>query len=56
MGVEAEVDEEIAAAIEAADSAPLEPVEDLLRFVTTDAKDSPDDVAALDAVVAGRST
>jgi pyruvate dehydrogenase E1 component alpha subunit len=56
VGVEAEVDAEIAAAIEAADRAPLEPVEDLLRFVTTDANDAPDDVAALGALAAGRST
>jgi pyruvate dehydrogenase E1 component alpha subunit len=33
--VEAEVDAEIAAAVETADAAPLEPVEGLTRFVTT---------------------
>src|SRR6476469_3894663 len=34
-GVESEVDTEIAAAIATAEAAPLEPVEDLTRFVTT---------------------
>ncbi|GAA2149236.1 pyruvate dehydrogenase E1 component alpha subunit [Humibacillus xanthopallidus] len=49
-GVEAEVDAEIAAAVESADAAPLEPVEDLLRHVTTEAADG---VALL---AGGRST
>jgi pyruvate dehydrogenase E1 component alpha subunit len=34
-GVESEVEAEISAAIETAEAAPLEPVEDLTRFVTT---------------------
>lgn len=39
--VEAEVEAEIAAAIETADAAPLEPVEDLLRHLTTEATGDP---------------
>ncbi|GAA2741057.1 pyruvate dehydrogenase (acetyl-transferring) E1 component subunit alpha [Terrabacter aerolatus] len=39
-GVEGEVDAEIAAAVAAADAAPLEPVEHLTRFVTTEPGDA----------------
>ncbi len=39
--VESEVDAEITAAVATADAAPVEPVADLLRYVTTDAADAP---------------